>query len=53
MGKKKFILVMVDGFTRVGGVWAFRDARSWEVIGVLDQWVRNKGIPQVLCANVA
>ena len=53
VGKRKFVLVVVDRLTGVSGAWAFRGAGSREIIRGLEWWVRSRGCPQVLCADVA
>ena len=52
MGKKRLILVVVDRLMGVSGVWTFRGMGSREVIAGLSQLVRDRGIPQVVCADV-
>ena len=53
VGKRCFVLVIVDRITRFSEARAFRGAGSRETIMGLDQWVRNRRCPRVLCANVA
>ena len=53
LGRKIFILVVVDRLMGVSGVWAFRDAGDWEIIAGLEKWVRDRSTPGVLCADVA
>ena len=53
VGKRCYVLVTVDRLTRFSEARAFRGAGSREIITGLEQWVRNRGCPPVLCANVA
>ena len=53
VGKKRFILVIIDRLTGFGQAIAFRNARSREIIVGLEHWVKGRGDPRVLCADVA
>ena len=53
VGRKRFILVVVDRLTGFGQATAFRNAGSKEIILGLEHWVKCKGCPRVMCAYVA
>lgn len=53
VGKKRFILVVIDRLTRFGQATTFRNARSREIILGLEHWVKSRGYQRVLCADVA
>ena len=53
VGRKRFILVVVDRLTGFGQATAFRNAGSKEIILGLEHWVKCKGCPRVMCADVA
>ena len=45
--------MVIDRLTGLGQAWAFRNAGSREVIMGLENWVRARRRPRVLCADVA
>ena len=53
VGKKRFILVIVDRLIGFSAARAFRGVGSWEIIDGLETWVKLRGYPRVLCADVA
>ena len=53
VGKRRFVLVIMDRLTGFSEARAFRGAGSREIITGLEQWVRNMGYPRVLCSDVA
>ena len=53
MGKKPFIIVIIDRLTGFGQAPAFRNAKSREIIVGLEHWVKGRGDPRVLCIDVA
>ena len=42
VGKKRFILVIIDRLTRFGEATAFRNAGSREIVLGLEHWVKSK-----------
>ena len=53
MGKKRFILVIIDRLMGFGEARALKNANSREIIVGLEHGVNAKGCPRVLCADVA
>ena len=53
VGKKRFILVVIDRLRGLGEARALKNEGSRDIIEVLEHWVRFRGCPRVLCANVA
>lgn len=45
--------MIVDRLIGVSGAWACKGAGSREIILGLDQWVRDRGVPRVLCVDFA
>ena len=52
VGKKRFILVIIDILTGFGQATAFRNAGSKEIIVGLEHLVKRRGDPRALCADV-
>ena len=52
VGKKRFVLTIVDMLTRRGSAWAMKGAGGKEILEGLRQWVRDKGKPSVVCSDV-
>ena len=53
VGKKRFVLVVVDKLTEASVAWAFRGAGRLEIITGLERWVRVRGVPRSLRVDVA
>ena len=53
VGQKRFILVVADRLTGFSEARAFKGAGSREIIIGLEHWVRVRGRPKILCADVA
>ena len=51
-GKKRLILVIIDRFTGFSEARAFKGVGSREIVTGLDHWVKTRGWPRVLCADV-
>ena len=52
VGKKRFVLTIVDMLTRRADAWAVRGAGGAEIVGGLKRWVQGKGVPSVICSDV-
>ena len=52
VGKKRFVLTIVDMLTRRAGAWAVQGAGGVEIVGGLKRWVQGKGVPSVICSDV-
>ena len=52
VGKKRFVLLIIDRLTGFSEARAFRKAGSREITTALDHWVRTRGCPRVLCGNM-
>ena len=53
VGKKRFILVVIDMLTRTGAAWAVKGAGGKEITGGLEKWIRARGTPSVICSDVS
>lgn len=53
VGKKLFVLVIIDRLTGLDGAWAVKGAGGKEVIRGLERWVSCRGVPKILCFDVS
>ena len=52
MGKKRFVLVIVDMLTRQAGAWATIGVGGADIVRGLKKWIATQGTPSILCSDV-
>ena len=52
VGKKRFVLVIVDMLTRRAGAWATIGAGGADIVRGLKKWTATQGTPSILCSDV-
>ena len=52
VGKKRFVLVVVDMLTRRAGAWATTGAGGADIVRGLEKWVATQGVPSIVCSDV-
>jgi len=52
VGKKRFVLVIVDMLTRRAGAWATTGAGGADIVRGLKRWAATQGVPSILCSDV-
>ena len=52
VGKKRFVLVIMDMLTRRAGAWATVGAGGAEIVQGLKKWMATQGRPSILCSDV-
>ena len=45
VGRKRFVLVVIDKLTGVSGAWTFRGVGNREIRAGLQKWVRDRATP--------